>query len=237
MNQQPLDHIRAIAFDADDTLWACQPHFDDVERRYCALLSAYGTREEVSAALFSTETANMALLGYGCKAFVISLVENAVRVSGGKVTGDTVGQIISLGKELLSLPATPLDGVRETLERLRQGPCRLAVYTKGELLDQENKLRRSGLLPFFDVVSIVSNKTPESFLRLSEMLGVPEEDVSMVGDSFRSDCAPALEAGGSAIHVPSASQWQHEVSEPFDHPRLRTVERFSLITTVIENAL
>ena len=31
------NNIRAVAFDADDTLWALQNHFLDVEREYCQL--------------------------------------------------------------------------------------------------------------------------------------------------------------------------------------------------------
>ena len=68
--------IRLLAFDADDTLWDCQGHFDAVEESYCQLLAPYGSKQEVATSLFSTETANMALLGYGSKAFTISLIEN-----------------------------------------------------------------------------------------------------------------------------------------------------------------
>ena len=63
--------VGLIAFDADDTLWDNQGHFEAVEKAYCRLLSPYGTAEQVSAALFETETANMPLLGYGCKAFTL----------------------------------------------------------------------------------------------------------------------------------------------------------------------
>ena len=78
---QPLYPIKAIAFDADDTLWALQTYFEEVEQSYCQLLSDYGDEKEISAALFATESANMEDLGYGCKAFTISLVENAVKAS------------------------------------------------------------------------------------------------------------------------------------------------------------
>ena len=71
---EKLDDIKAIAFDADDTLWALQNHFEDVEDEYCDLLADYGSKEEISAALFETESGNMADLGYGVKAFIISLV-------------------------------------------------------------------------------------------------------------------------------------------------------------------
>ena len=54
-NMKKLDHIKAIAFDADDTLWALQTYFEEVEAEYCDLLSDYGSKEVISAALFETE--------------------------------------------------------------------------------------------------------------------------------------------------------------------------------------
>ena len=84
------DKIKLLAFDADDTLWDCQSHFDAAEKEYQDILSDYGTPAEVSAALFKTETANMPLLGYGCKAFVLSLIENAVSMSNDNLSADKI---------------------------------------------------------------------------------------------------------------------------------------------------
>ena len=39
----------------------------------------------------------------------------------------------------------------------------MVVFTKGELLDQENKLKRSGLETFFDVIVVVSDKTQKEY--------------------------------------------------------------------------
>ena len=105
-------HIKLIAFDADDTLWDCQSHFEAVEQQYCALLAEYGTPQHISNELFKLETANMAELGYGSKAFTLSLIENAVMVSGGRIPATTLLRIEMLGRSLLAIPATPLDGVR-----------------------------------------------------------------------------------------------------------------------------
>ena len=222
-----LQSIRAVAFDADDTLWELQNHFEAVEHEYCRLLAPWGSSEEVSAELFATETANMADMGYGCKAFTISLVENAVRISRGDVTGDVVGRIVELGRSLLHINATPLEGVEPTLRELynlknAKGKRRLqlALFTKGELLDQENKLHRSGLAPFFDVVSIVSDKTEKAYRDLCAELEVTPSELLMVGNSFKSDIAPALQIGAYAVHVPFRTIWAHEKTEEFEHERL-----------------
>lgn len=107
-NNKIAGSVKAIAFDADDTLWALQNYFEDVEDEYCDLLSDYGSKEEISASLFETESGNMEDLGYGVKAFTISLVENAVKVSQGEVPAKLIGRIVELGKTLLRLDARPL---------------------------------------------------------------------------------------------------------------------------------
>ncbi len=232
----PFKGIKVIAFDADDTLWDCQSHFAAAERRYCALLEQYGTEAEVSAALFRTETSNMPLLGYGCKAFTLSLVENAVAVSGGRVGGSVIGEIVGLGKGLLNIPATPLPGVERTLAAFHaEGRYRLVVFTKGELLDQENKLRRSGLQRFFSHVEIVSDKTRTAFLSLCRNLKISPSSLLMVGNSFKSDVVPALEIGAAAVHVPFHVTWQLEHAEEFPHERLVRAAEFGDVYRCVEH--
>ena len=216
--------IGLIAFDADDTLWDNQGHFNAVEKAYCRLLSPYGTAEQVSAALFETETANMPLLGYGCKAFTLK----------GQITAQKLLEVEQLGKSLLSLPATPLPGVVDTLRTLRQsGRYRLVVFTKGELLDQQNKVIRSGLREFFDDVIVVSDKTRHEYQRLCDMFDTDVSRLLMVGNSFKSDIAPVLQLGGYAVHIPFDKVWQHEVVEEYEHPRLRRLQSISELPSLL----
>ena len=229
-----MKRIKVIAFDADDTLWDCQSWFDDVERKCCELLKPWATAREVSEGLFATERKNLSLTGYGTKAFTLSLIENAVRVSHEQLTGDIVMQLIDLGEELLNFPTTPLPEVQETLQQLADlRRYRLVVFTKGELMDQENKLRRSGLEGFFSHMETVSNKTEKEYRQLCENLNVAPEETVMVGNSFRSDIAPALEAGASAIHIPYHVVWELEKSEEYDHEKLRRITHFSEILDVL----
>lgn len=233
---EKLKDIKAVVFDADDTLWDCQTFFDDVEREYCRLLAPFAPAAEVSATLFRTEEANMPLLGYGCKAFVLSLIESAVSLSGGRVDGRAIGELLRLGKRLLELPATPLPGVEETLARLyEEGRYRLAVFTKGELLDQQNKLRRSRLEKYFQHVEIVSDKTERAFLSLCRRLRLAPGSVLMVGNSLKSDAAPALAAGAWAAHIPFHATWQLERTADFDHPRLLRLGSFGELPSLLRD--
>ncbi len=227
-------HIKLIAFDADDTLWDCQSHFEAVEQQYCALLAEYGTPQHISNELFKLETANMAELGYGSKAFTLSLIENAVMVSGGRIPATTLLRIEMLGRSLLAIPATPLDGVENALRKIRQmSRYRMVVFTKGEILDQENKLRRSGLWDYFDRVEVVADKTPRQYRELCAMFGIGIEELLMVGNSFRSDIEPVLRLGGYAIHIPFEVEWAHEMTEEFDHNNLIRLESMSQLPDIL----
>ena len=242
MNDNNLDikqladkDIRLLAFDADDTLWDCQGHFDNVEKAYAQLLAPYADEPTVAEMLFQTETANMPLLGYGSKAFTLSLVENAVKVSRGQIAAADVLRIVELGKSLLTLPATPLPEVRPTLEALRQsGRYAMVVFTKGDLLDQQNKVRRSNLAPLFDDVVVVSDKTQAEYAKLCRLFDTQIDHMLMVGNSFRSDIEPVLHLGGWAVHIPFTSIWRHEQTEEYDHPRLARITHFGQLTNLVD---
>ena len=230
-----LSHIRLIAFDADDTLWDCQSHFDAVEKKYCELLSKYGSADFVSAELFKTETRNMAELGYGSKAFTLSLIENAVLISQGRINADLLLQIEMLGRSLMQLPATPLPGVEETLKKIRaMSRYKMTVFTKGEIIEQEHKLMRSGLWPLFDRVDVVADKTPRQYRELCMTFGIDISELLMVGNSFKSDIAPVLELGGYAAHIPFEIMWQHEETDEYDHHHLFSLENIEQLVEILQ---
>ena len=56
-----------IAFDADDTLWPNQPHFDQVEARLFEIMAHCGDATHISTHLNDVQRRNMQLFGYGAK--------------------------------------------------------------------------------------------------------------------------------------------------------------------------
>lgn len=220
-----------IAFDADDTLWDCQSYFEQVEQKLYGLIAPYCT--DPASELFVTESGNMADLGYGCKAFTISVLETALRVGGSHVGSSQLQALLDSCKALLRLPATPLPGVENTLQRLREKDYRMVCFTKGELQDQENKLRRSGLLKFFDDVEITSDKGQKEFLALCHHQQCHPSELLMVGNSLKSDVAPALAIGAWAVHIPFHVTWQLEHAEDFEHPRMKKIAQFSNLLEIV----
>ncbi|MBQ7551240.1 MAG: HAD family hydrolase [Bacteroidales bacterium] len=232
--QSFLNNIKVIAFDADDTLWDNEPFFRQTEDFMCNILASYGDKEDISSRLFEIEMANMDDYGYGAVAFTMSLIETAVKVSDGKIPANDIGKIIEAGRKLVRLPATPLAGVVETLKLLKEsGKYKLVIYTKGELLTQENKLKRSGLLPFFNQIFIVTDKKEEDYRKLCAQLQITPTELLMIGNSLRSDILPALNIGANAIYVPYAVMWQHEVIEDFNHEKMIRINTFEDLAKIL----
>jgi len=219
--------VKVVGFDADDTLWENENHFQEAERRYAALLSPFAEAASVSAELFRTETGNIAIYGYGVKSFTLSMVETAVRISGGAVPARVVGEVLELGKGLLTMPVILLPGVEETLAALKER-FRLVLVTKGDLVDQESKLARSGLEGFFHHIEIVSEKDESNYRSLLRHLDLRPEQFVMVGNSLKSDILPVIRFGGYGIHIPFHATWQHEKVDEADVPKERLLAARSI---------
>jgi putative hydrolase of the HAD superfamily len=144
---------------------------------------------------------------------MLSMIETALNVSRGRVTTGDLDAIIKMGRGLINEDIVLLDGVEETLGKLSNAGYKLIVATKGDLLDQERKLRKSGLSDFFDHIEIMSFKRSEDYRKLLHNLGVEPFDFLMVGNSMKSDIIPVLEIGGYGIHVPFHTTWAHEIVE------------------------
>lgn len=220
-------HIKVVAFDADDTLWVNEPYFRKTEEAFCMLLQEYLSRHHLERELLKTELDNLPLYGYGVKGFVLSMTEAAIRITNGTISIQAISKILDLGKNLLNEPIELLEGVEEVLQSL-QGKYRLVVATKGDLLDQERKLRKSGLGKYFHHIEIMSEKDDANYLKLIKHLDIQPHELLMVGNSLKSDILPVINIGGYAIHVPYHITWAHEViSHTIENERFQTVEHIS----------
>ncbi len=215
--------IKVIAFDADDTLWVNEPYFQETEKKFCALLEDYLPHHTISQELFKTEMDNLALYGYGVKGFMLSMVETALRVSDNTANVDIIEKAIQYGKELLDKQIEMLGGVEYVLQAL-SGKYKLVVATKGDLLDQERKLKKSGIEHYFHHTEIMSDKKEKDYKKLIKHLDIQPGEFMMIGNSIKSDVLPVLEIGGHAIHVPYHTTWAHEHSEVnVAHPNFKHV--------------
>jgi putative hydrolase of the HAD superfamily len=221
--------IQVIAFDADDTLWVNEPYFVEIQNKFCVLLEDYMPAHSIAKELYKTEIENLALYGYGVKGFMLSMVETAIRVSNHTVTPALIEKVIGYGRELLQKPIELLDGVEEVLQSLKD-KYRLVVATKGDLLDQERKLKRSGLAHYFHHIEIMSDKQEADYKKLVKHLDIQPDQFLMLGNSLKSDVMPVLAIGGHAIHIPYHTTWEHEkIEHTIEHPQFRAIQHIKEI--------
>ncbi|MEJ5055567.1 HAD family hydrolase [Sphingobacterium sp. MYb382] len=220
------NNITTIAFDADDTLWVNESYFQEAEKEFCDLLADFQPQHTVSEELFKTEMKNLALYGYGVKGFMLCMIETASRISKGTAPLSLMDRIIAIGHELLRKPIELLPGVAETLKRL-QPHYKLIVATKGDLLDQERKLEKSGLASYFHHIEIMSDKKESDYLKLLKHLDCKAENFLMLGNSIKSDIIPVLEIGGYGAHIPYHVTWTHE-----QHAQTLTHKQFMELSSI-----
>ncbi|WP_336515093.1 HAD family hydrolase [Pollutibacter soli] len=226
-------NIKVIAFDADDTLWVNEPYFQETEQKFCSLLEDYLPHHSVGQELFKTEMQNLSLYGYGVKGFMLSMVETALRVSNNTASLDVIEKAIGFGKDLLGRPIELLEGVEEVLRTLH-GKYRLVVATKGDLLDQERKLKKSGIEHYFHHIEIMSDKQEADYKKLIKHLDIPADQFLMLGNSLKSDVLPVLAIGGHAFHIPYHTTWAHEkIEHHVDHPNFRQLESITEVISAI----
>jgi putative hydrolase of the HAD superfamily len=226
-----LKNIKVVAFDADDTLWHNESYFQEVEHKFCALLEEYLPQHTVERELLKTEIDNISLYGYGIKAFMLSMIETAIRISDSTIRVTVIERIIELGKEMLDKPIEKLEGVDEVLLSLK-GKYRLVVATKGDLLDQERKLKKSGLEHYFHHTEIMSEKAEADYVKLIKHLDIQPSEFLMVGNSLKSDVLPVISIGGHGFHVPYHITWGHEkIEKTIEHSNFK---EFKKLTEILE---
>jgi putative hydrolase of the HAD superfamily len=219
-----------IAFDGDDTLWHNERSYRDGRERFRRLLARAGvdmTEDEIEARVNRTELANLAYYGYGVSSFTLSLIETAIDLTKGEISGADLRDVIELAKAMLTEEIELFPSAVETLTELGSS-YPLMLITKGDLLHQTSKIDRSGLRERFRYIEVVSNKTRDAYAEILARHGIAADRFLMIGNSLRSDILPVVEAGGWAVHIPAALSWSHEHADVPPRARGRYFEAAAL---------
>ncbi|MGO2235507.1 haloacid dehalogenase [Marinomonas sp. UCMA 3892] len=227
-----ISQIKAIAFDADDTLWRNEDIFIHAQDEFINLLLPFHDESYIRSHLGEVQINNLEHFGYGIKGFTLSMIETAIELTEGRITGNEIHEIIQLAKCMLASPVELLPNVENVLSQLK-GRFRLLVITKGDLLDQESKLARSGIADYFDAIEIVSDKTSAVYQQILQRHKLSTDHFLMVGNSLKSDILPVLDLGAQALHVPYHTTWDHEkvTDETLLHyPQLGTLSDIAQVT-------
>ena len=202
--------IELIAFDADDTLWHTEHLYQTARQQFRDLLQPHVALDTLDDLVHETEMRNLPYYGFGITSFILSLIETAVDVTGGRVTGAEIGRLLVIAREMISADVRLIDEVEDTLAALA-ADYPLLLITKGDLLHQTDKVARSGLGRYFAGVEVVADKTPETYRDILARRGVAPERFVMGGNSPRSDILPVATLGGRAVYVPDENTWVYDL--------------------------
>ena len=224
-----------IAFDADDTLWQNESLYSATQARLAQLLAPYLDDIDVDARLYETEKRNIPYFGYGIKSFTLSMIETAIALTEGRVTNADIQQIITFAKEMIDTPTQLLDGVASVVAQVAATHT-LMLITKGDLLDQQRKLDRSGLADDFAHIEVVAEKTEKTYRTILAHYKVDAARFLMVGNSLKSDVLPVVAIGGQAVHIPHTLTWEHERVDPAaaQHARYFKLAHISELPSLVE---
>ena len=227
MKTKIFKHIKAVAFDADDTMWINEPYFQQIEEKFCKLLEDFATHHSISQELLKTEIQNLSIYGYGVKGYTLSMIETALTISNKKLDIEVIEKAIEYGKDMLSKPVELIDDIEQVLHQLKL-KYKLVVATKGDLLDQEQKLKRSGLENYFHHIEVMSEKKEDDYKKLIKHLDIQPQEFLMIGNSLKSDVLPVLSLGGHAIHIPFHTTWEHEkIDHHVEHDNFMSLNKIS----------
>ena len=227
-----------LVFDADDTLWDEQSVLQAFEHEVEALLDELtGTSTGFRERFIAIEDENIPTLGYGLVSYMFSAAEAIAHEPAWRQHKPAVLRLVADVAGRLQRAGPPLiEGVVPTLETLRRD-YRLVVLSRGIEHEQHAKLQRAGLAGFFSEIRIVGRKDEKVYRDAAEALGDPSgAALCMIGNSMRSDVAPALDAGWRAIHVPAPTEWTHDAAEVAASARFRRAARFSDLTDLVRSA-
>jgi putative hydrolase of the HAD superfamily len=225
---------KIIAFDADDTLWHNEPYFDEAQERFCVLFQDYASSQEILGLILNHQVKNLPLYGFGIKAFTLSMIEAALKLTNYQISGKGIEQILTIGKDLLEKPVELLPNVTEVLEELKE-KYKLVVATKGDLKDQHRKLHDSGIGAYFHHIEVMSDKTELDYQKMLGRLECKPEDFLMIGNSLKSDVLPVLNLGGHAIHIPYHTTWEYEkIDFEIQHGNFIALENMSELMYYLE---
>jgi putative hydrolase of the HAD superfamily len=221
-----------IFFDADDTLWENEQFFRDAEAQFVELLSEYTTPEGVQQLLWHKQEENIPLFGYGSKTYMIGMTDAAMELCGGQLPEKIYYGIKKIITDLAYHEFDLIEGVEKTLKALHEHYT-LIVATKGDLTEQLNKYRMSGLSKYFHHCEVMENKDEKNYLELLKKHDLEPEQLLMVGNSVKSDIAPVVNLGGTAIHTPHEVVWVHEMMDMPESDRIIEVNNISEVTKLL----
>src|SRR5690606_24628154 len=110
--------LALVGFDADDTLWHSEIHFEQAHAEFERIVGQYVDLADAGLHqhMLDTERRNIKLFGYGAKGMCLSMIETAIALSNERISAADIHRLLDLGKGILTHPVELLPNVRAAVE-------------------------------------------------------------------------------------------------------------------------
>ncbi|HEV2890803.1 MAG TPA: HAD family hydrolase [Frankiaceae bacterium] len=200
-----------VVIDGDDTLWLTEHLYDDA-RQACANAIAGAGLDAVEwerrQRRLDLERADV--LGLSASRFPGSCALAAHAIAADVVPATRSALVREVRERAAAVFATSITArpeARPLLRHMRRAGARIVLCTQGDPVIQQARVAQSGLGHWFDNVVIVPFKKRSTFATIRASYKTAH--ALAVGNSLRSDIAPALAAGYECIHL-DAHAWERE---------------------------
>lgn len=123
---------------------------------------------------------------------------------------EVADELEELGWGFKEAEYTQVPGAKILLDEMAEAGHILVMLTQGGYDEQRFKVEQQHFNEFFDEIVVVDKKGPDVLRRLIEQCGFLPRETIVIGDSAKSDIAPALAVGAHAIKAEVSENWEFE---------------------------
>ncbi len=209
-----------LLFDLDDTLIHCNKYFDLVIDQFADLLETWFagyrlTKDEIKKKQLELDLAGIHVHGFAAERFPESFAETYDHYSAmhsRERDPEERQRLLELGYTVYDSEFELYPNVVDTLSRLRAEGHLISLYTGGEEKIQRAKVEKVNLGPFFDDrIFVAQHKNAAALEGILTTMGFDRSRTWMIGNSLRTDIAPAIECGIGAVYIPPLSNWAFDL--------------------------
>ncbi len=197
--------VKAVLIDLDDTLIETQALYIDGLARLTRVIQAhrYTTDKDIRTFCLQRLVDLFPTHGYSAAALPQGF-EDTLRHFIPEASPSDIKAARDIAADVFTRTATLKDGAAEAIAMLAQH-FPLHLVTAG---DEAVQRHRIGALPFremFNSVTIVPDKTEQTYRDVLKVIGASAAETVMIGDSLKSDIIPATSAGLQAIFIETSN--------------------------------
>ncbi|GGO07154.1 HAD family hydrolase [Saccharibacillus kuerlensis] len=211
-----------LIFDLDDTLVYCNKYFDRILDEFVGRMTDWFSNnglheEQIRAKQLEIDIAGVHVVGFASHHFPESLIATYRHFSAQyERIGSSAEEafLMKLGLSVYDHEVEPYPGMVDTLEQLQSEGHALYLYTGGEDKIQQRKIDQMKLSSYFGSdIFIRQHKNVQALEGILQAKSLPRESTWMIGNSLRTDIAPALNAGINAVYLRQEREWAYNMIE------------------------